>query len=249
MFGYALRQINPTDKDYGQQLNAASVIIVDHTIDDFYFWSNCVSLTLLTGVTGVCFLQLRVSDKKERIASALIAQLWNGRVSDKIEIERRTAEHNLLVDKHNQVVEQSFAATPGGRKRKEAREDTLHEMPRIEIVEAKPAAPILVVVPKAVVTPAPENVVAVVEPEPKPDSLQENSGQGMKTLVPALPPSVPSTPEQIKQDFAREQEIRKLTSQVDAYRNTERNLKERLNSLQAYVDQTKDLQSSGAKRP
>jgi hypothetical protein len=68
---------------------------------------------LLIGVTGFFFLHLRSADKKERIAATLIAQMWNGRVSDKIEIERRTERYNALADEHNRLVEKSLcAATP-----------------------------------------------------------------------------------------------------------------------------------------
>ena len=89
---YALGKINPGNADLGASYQTARDQLVHATIDDVYFWSNCVSITLLIGVTGFCLLHLRASDKKERIAATLIAQLWNGRVSDKIEIERRTAD-------------------------------------------------------------------------------------------------------------------------------------------------------------
>ena len=44
-------------------------------------------------------------DKRELIAASLIAQLWNGRVSDRIEIERRTRQFNQLVEAHNAETE------------------------------------------------------------------------------------------------------------------------------------------------
>lgn len=107
---YALGKINPNNTDYGAALDAARSTAVTHTIDDLYFWSNVIAITLLAGVTAVFLFHLRAADKKEIIAATLIAQLWNGRVSDKIEIERRTEQYNALVDEHNAVVERELMA-------------------------------------------------------------------------------------------------------------------------------------------
>ena len=105
---YALGKINPNDTDYGEALDAARGATVTHTMDDLYFWSNVVALILLSGVTTAFLFHLRAADKKEITAATLIAQLWNGRVSDRIEIERRTDQYNSLVDEHNAVVEREL---------------------------------------------------------------------------------------------------------------------------------------------
>ena len=114
---YALGKINPGNADVGRAYQEAREQIVHNTIDDLYFWSNCVSLTLLIGVTGFFFLYLRSADKKELIAATLIAEMWNGRVSDKIEIERRTERYNALADEHNRLVESSLSAPTQKRQR------------------------------------------------------------------------------------------------------------------------------------
>jgi hypothetical protein len=97
-FDYVLGKVNPQNKDYGAALERGRNTIVEHSIDDLYFWSNVVSLILLTATTGVIFLQWRAMDKRELIAATLIAQLWNGRVSDRI------------VEVHNAEVERTLAA-------------------------------------------------------------------------------------------------------------------------------------------
>jgi hypothetical protein len=107
---YALGKINPNDTDYGAALDAARGATVKHTMDDLYFWSNVVALILLSGVITVFLFHLRAADKKEIMAATLIAQLWNGRVSDRTEIERRTEQYNNLVDEHNAVVERELMA-------------------------------------------------------------------------------------------------------------------------------------------
>jgi hypothetical protein len=89
-FDYSLGKINPRDKDYGAAMQSGRAALVEDSVDDLYFWSNVVTLLLLCGIVAVVFLQWRAANKREVIASFLIAQLWNGRVSDRIEIERRT---------------------------------------------------------------------------------------------------------------------------------------------------------------
>jgi len=112
-FDYALGKINPRGIDYGASMESARNAVVDNTIDDLYFWSNVVTLLLLSGLVAVVLLQWRAADKREVIAASLIAQLWNGRVSDRIEIERRTQQFNQLVEAHNADVERSLSQKPG----------------------------------------------------------------------------------------------------------------------------------------
>jgi len=50
--------------------------------------------------------------KKEIVAASIIAELWNGRVSDRIEIVRRTEQFNQLVELHNQETERLLTASP-----------------------------------------------------------------------------------------------------------------------------------------
>lgn len=107
-FDYVLDKVNPNGNDYGSALRASRGAMVEHSIDDLYFWSNVTTLLLLTGAATILFLQWRSADKKEVISAALITELWNGRVSDRIEIDRRTEQFNRLVETHNSEVERSL---------------------------------------------------------------------------------------------------------------------------------------------
>ena len=112
-FDYALGKINPHGIDYGASMESGRNAVVENTIDDLYFWSNVVTLLLLSGLVAIVLLQWRAADKREVIAASLIAQLWNGRVSDRIEIERRTQQFNQLVEAHNADVEKNLSQKPG----------------------------------------------------------------------------------------------------------------------------------------
>jgi hypothetical protein len=104
-FDYSLGKVNPHDKNYGASIESERNAIVGYTIDDLYFWSNVVTLLLLSGLIALVLFQWRALDKRELIAASLIAQLWNGRVSDRVEIERRTQQFNELVEAHNAEAE------------------------------------------------------------------------------------------------------------------------------------------------
>ena len=113
-FDYAVGKINPQGRDYGATIESVRSAIVNNSVDDLYFWSNVVTLTLLCGLAAIVLLQWRAADKREVIAASLIAQLWNGRVSDRIEIERRTGQYSRLVETHNAEAERTLVQKSQG---------------------------------------------------------------------------------------------------------------------------------------
>jgi hypothetical protein len=108
-FDFILGKINPDGNDYGARIQSVRDGAVANTVDDLYFWSNVITLLLLTGSVSVILLQWRSEAKREVITAAIIAELWNGRVSDGIELTRRTEQFNQLVETHNAEVEKAFA--------------------------------------------------------------------------------------------------------------------------------------------
>ena len=111
-FDYALGKINPSNTDYGAAMADGRSEAVSHTIDDLYFWSNAVTLVLLVCAAGIIYFEWRSAAKKEIVAATIIAEVWNGRVSDKIEIVRRTQQFNQLVELQNQETERLLSAGP-----------------------------------------------------------------------------------------------------------------------------------------
>jgi len=109
---YALGKINPSNTDYGAAMAEGRSDLVGHTIDDLYFWSNAVTLGLLVCAAGIIYFEWHSAAKKEIVAATIIAELWNGRVSDRIEIVRRTEQFNQLVELQNQETERLLSAGP-----------------------------------------------------------------------------------------------------------------------------------------
>jgi len=161
-----------------------------------------VALILLSGVTTAFLFHLRAADKKEITAATLIAQLWNGRVSDKIEIERRTDQYNSLVDEHNPVVERELMA----RSQPAPSEDS-------DATDLKRSVDNLDSRAKAGTHPA----------------LAESANQ------PAAGPFNTSMP--AMEALSQQQRTVLLERRIEAMRNTEQNLKERLNQTSALLEQ------------
>ncbi len=106
---YVLGKVNPNGNDYGASMQAGRDAVVANTVDDLYFWSNALTLLLLSGSVTIILLQWRSEAKREIVAAVLIAELWNGRVSDRVELERRTEQFNQLVAAHNTDIEKTLA--------------------------------------------------------------------------------------------------------------------------------------------
>jgi hypothetical protein len=111
-FDYALGKINPSNTDYGATLADGRSDLVGHTVDDLYFWSNIVTLGLLACAAGIIYFEWRSAAKKEIIAATIIAELWNGRISDRVEILRRTEQFSQLVELQNQETERLLSSGP-----------------------------------------------------------------------------------------------------------------------------------------
>jgi hypothetical protein len=195
---YALGKINPNGTDYGALVREDRESVVRHTIDDLYFWSNVVTLMLLTGIVALVLFQSRSAEKREMIAASLIAQLWNGRVSDRLEIERRTEEFNQLVAAHNAETERSLALKSDS----EAPTDLKRTVETLERRGTRTG------------TRATTNITGAAGSE-SPDAQASDDAT----------------------TYGLQQRNTLLERQVEALRNTEANLRRRLNDTMAQVEQ------------
>lgn len=199
-FDYALGKVNPSGNDYGASLQSTRDGIVDHSVDDLYFWSNVVTLLLLCGTASIVFLQWRSAEQREVIAASLIAELWNGRVSDRVELERRTSQFNELVEEHNAEVEK--ALTLKAQSTDQARDVAGNLTRSVQRLTGKGA-------------PAGGKVAAT-----------EVSSASARTPISSEAPGANSHEEHLL-----------LQRQLEATRNSEQNLKQRLNQTTLLLDQ------------
>ena len=199
---YALGKINPTNTDYGAAMAEGRTELVGHTIDDLYFWSNLLTLGLLVCAAGIIYFEWRSAAKKEIIAATIIAELWNSRVSDRIEIARRTEQFNQLVELHNAEVERALMAKQQPNQAAEAEtadlKDTVQALARRASVSNGDAAGI--------------------------SSDAHNTSPADPTLAGNRVMSV-------------QQQVQLLKNSLEATRNSERNLRERLNQVNTQLDE------------
>jgi hypothetical protein len=176
--------------------------LVGHTIDDLYFWSNAVTLGLLVCSAGIIYFEWRSAVKKEIVAATIIAELWNGRVSDRIEILRRTEQFNQLAERHNAEVERALMAKqlPNQAAEPETTDlkDTVHALARMVNASNTDAA--------------------------------GSSSDAVDTRL-ADPPLAGNSTTSVQQ------QVQLLKNSLEATRNSERNLRERLNQTTTQLDE------------
>ena len=102
----ALGKINPQDKDYGAVIEQGRMTVFEETVEDFYWWS-CIVLTLLLMMSVLYIVWLwRQRDLRLRIASDVVAQLYNSHVAARSRALETIEKHNQLVRRYNsQLVE------------------------------------------------------------------------------------------------------------------------------------------------
>jgi hypothetical protein len=199
---YALGKINPSNTDYGTAMANGRSDLAGHTIDDLYFWSNAVTLGLLVCSAGIIYFEWRSAVKKEIVAATIIAELWNGRVSDRIEILRRTEQFNQLAERHNAEIESALMAKqlPNQAAEPETTDlkDTVHALARMANARNEDAAGSSSDVPGT--------------------SLADPLLAGNSTMT-------------------MQQRVQLLKNSLEATRNSERNLRERLNQTNTQLDE------------
>jgi hypothetical protein len=67
---FALKRINPSDKDYGQCIDEGRELVLEETVESGYFWSNMVALGLL----GCLFLILVYQPKRQTRREWIVAE-------------------------------------------------------------------------------------------------------------------------------------------------------------------------------
>ena len=204
LLDYTLGKINPNDKNYGLDAEGLRAEMVHDTLDDLYFWSNVLTISLLGAITLIRFLELRSAEKKEVICATLMTQLWNGRVSDLAEIERRTNQYNALVERNNLEVERRLMSNSQAPDAEESSSSKLKRT--VEKLERRSAT--------------------AQSPDPSKPVTERNS-------QPIVTPSDPSRSTDLHQKTLL------LERQIEAMRNTEQNLKERLNQATFQLEQEK----------
>ena len=95
---FALKSINPADKDYGQCLDEGRKRLLEETVRDGYFWSNLVALGLLACLFVIIVYQHRVQTSREWSAAETLAQYEQSLSRANAQVEEATNRNRGLME-------------------------------------------------------------------------------------------------------------------------------------------------------
>jgi hypothetical protein len=95
---FALKRINPADKDYGQCLDEGRKILLEETIKNGHFWSNLVALGLLACLFVIIVCQHRVQTCREWTAAEMLAQYEHALGRANAHAEEATSRNRGLME-------------------------------------------------------------------------------------------------------------------------------------------------------
>jgi hypothetical protein len=95
---FALKSINPADKDYGQCLDEGRKLLIEETMRNGYFWSNLVALGLLACLFVIIVYQHRVQTCREWTAAEMLAQHEHAIARANAQVEEATSRNRGLME-------------------------------------------------------------------------------------------------------------------------------------------------------
>lgn len=95
---FALKRINPADKDYGQCLDEGRKILLEETMRNGYFWSNLVALGLLVCLFVIIVYQHGVQARREWTAAEMLAQYEHALSRANAQVEEATSRNRGLME-------------------------------------------------------------------------------------------------------------------------------------------------------
>jgi hypothetical protein len=117
---FALKQINPSDKDYGECIAEARRIALSRTVENTLYWSNLVTLGLFALSLFVLAYQVREQGRREHIVAGILCQYHNGWLRARGAANDLSAKYNALVASVNTAAESQLrqptpqVTTPAG---------------------------------------------------------------------------------------------------------------------------------------
>ena len=112
---FALKRINPADKDYGQCLDEGRKLLLEETMRNAYFWSNLVALGLLACLFLIIVYQYRVQTCREWTAAETLAQYEHSLSRANAQVEEATSRNRGLMEALTTLRESALRsqASPG----------------------------------------------------------------------------------------------------------------------------------------
>lgn len=95
---FVLKRINPSDKNYGQCIDEGRKLALDETIENGYFWSNMVALSLLGCVFVIIIYQHRRQTRREWIVAEALQQYEHALARANAQADEATKRNHELME-------------------------------------------------------------------------------------------------------------------------------------------------------
>ena len=131
---FALKRINPADKDYGQCLDEGRKVLLEETVRSGYFWSNLVALGLLACLFVIIVYQHRVQTCREWTAAEVLAEYEHALSRANAQVEEATNRNRDLMEALSKLRESALRsqAPPGEAQDRPAVETVTSRAPSIQ---------------------------------------------------------------------------------------------------------------------
>jgi hypothetical protein len=136
---FTLQRINPSDKDYGRCLEEGRTIILEETVLNGYFWSNLVSLSLLSCMFVVVVYQHRQRVRREWALSETLQQYEHALSRANAQVDEATERNYELVEALTAARENTLRLPMIPLNQREAAEPSSNAKRTAEAVEVAPA--------------------------------------------------------------------------------------------------------------
>jgi len=95
---FALKRINPPDKNYGQCIDEGRKFVLEETIQNGYFWSNMVAVGLLGGLFVIIVHQHNRQTRREWIVAEVLQQYEHALARANAQVDEATKRNQELMD-------------------------------------------------------------------------------------------------------------------------------------------------------
>ena len=95
---FALKRINPSDKDYGHCIDEGRKFVLEETVESGYFWSNIVALTLLGCLFVILVYQHKRQTRREWIVAEVLQQYEHALARANAQADEATKRNHELME-------------------------------------------------------------------------------------------------------------------------------------------------------
>ena len=95
---FALKSINPSDKNYGQCIDEGRKLVLEETVESGYFWSNLVALGLLGCLFLILLYQHKRQTRREWIVAEVLQQYEHALARANAQVDEATKRNHELME-------------------------------------------------------------------------------------------------------------------------------------------------------